>query len=315
MALDIKVKALLTAIAAADLPALGDLPVEILREQVSSRFAKLRIPCKSVGSIIDLDIAGTECLIPLRIYKPAGDGPFPVVVFYHGGGWVLFTPESYDPICTHLCHDADCLVVSVDYRRSPESKFPAAVHDCYDAVVWTSAHIAEHGGDPGKIALVGDSAGGNLATVTAIRLRDEGGPVCCGQVMLYPVTDYYTKDRNSYREFAEGYGLTFSDMEWFWDKYLVSPAEADNPLACPILTNDLAGLPDAFIMVAGNDPLRDEGLEYAQRLRDAGVPTHLSVYDEMIHGFISYLGILGHARTALRETAHWLKARFAEKGK
>lgn len=310
MALDLKAKALLTAIAAAEEPALGSVPIHIARRSIESRYEKLSLPRKEIGSVTNIEIEGSEAKIPLRIYRPAGAGPFPVILFFHGGGWVLFTPENYDPISTHLCHDTHAIVVSVDYRRSPENKFPASLNDCYDAVCWADAHIGEYGGDTSRIALAGDSAGGNLVAATTFRLRDEGGPACCGQVLLYPVTDYYTKERQSYREFAEGFGLTFRDMEWFWAQYLQNPADSANPMVCPLLAPDLSGLPDAFVVVAGNDLLRDEGIEYAQRLRDAGVPTHLSVYEEMIHGFISYLGILGHARTALTETARWLNQRF-----
>jgi acetyl esterase len=310
MALDPKAQALLTAIAAANLPAPGDLPVETLRELVSSRFSKLSLPCKKVGEIINIHIKGTETDIPLRIYVPEGNGPFPVVLFFHGGGWVLFNLDNYDPIATHLCHEARCVVVSVDYRLAPEHKFPAAVVDCYEAACWTADHISEYSGDQSKIALAGDSAGGNLVAAVTFRLRDEGGPACCAQVMLYPVVDYYTTPRSSYREFAEGFGLTYTDMEWFWAMYISNPLEAKNPLVCPILATDLSGLPPAFVMVAGNDLLRDEGIEYAHRLQAAGVPTHLSVYDEMIHGFISYIGILRHARTAITEISRWLDHRF-----
>jgi acetyl esterase len=306
MALDAKVQALLTAIAAANLPGLSDLPVDILREQVASRFDKLKLPCKKVGAVTNITIQGSEAEIPVRIYQPEGDGPFPVVIFFHGGGWVLFTLNNYDSIATHLCYEAECVVVSVDYRLAPEHKFPAALVDCYDAVCWTADHIADYGGDAGRIALAGDSAGGNLAAVTAIQLRDRSGPRISGQALLYPATDYYKSDRGSYREFAEGFGLTFADMEWFWNQYLTAPEDALNPLVSPILTTDLRSLPPAFIMVAGNDLLRDEGRAYAERLREAGVAVQLSEYDEMIHGFISYLGILDQAELAIKETARFL---------
>lgn len=310
MALDAKVQALLTAIAAANLPGLSDLPVDVLREQVASRFDKLKLPCKKVGAVTNITISGSEAEIPVRIYKPEGDGPFPVVLFFHGGGWVLFTLNNYDAIATHLCYHARSVIVSVDYRLAPENKFPAALTDCYDAVCWTADHIADYGGDPGKMALAGDSAGGNLAAVTAIQLRDRSGPKISGQVLLYPATDYYKSDRGSYRKFAEGFGLTFADMEWFWEQYLSNPEDAQNPLVAPILAYDLTNLPPAFIMVAGNDLLRDEGIAYALRLRESGVSVRFSEYQEMIHGFISYLGILDQAQTAIAEIAHWLVARF-----
>lgn len=306
MSLDPQAQALLTAIAAANLPALGDLPIDVLREQVAARFDKLKLPCKPVAEVQNITFQGSEAQIPLRIYKPQGEGPFPVVLFFHGGGWVLFTLNNYDSIATHLCALAQCVVVSVDYRLAPEHKFPAAVTDCYDATLWAAEHIVEYGGDPARMALAGDSAGGNLAAVTAIQLRDRSGPKISGQVLLYPATDYYKSNWGSYREFAEGFGLTYADMDWFWAQYLSSPEEGLNPLVAPIHTPDLSNLPPTFLMVAGNDLLRDEGIAYANRLKAAGTPVELSEYSEMIHGFISYMGILDQAEPAIKETARFL---------
>lgn len=312
MALDPKVRALLTAIAAAEEPTIYDMPASEARSFVSSRFRKMNLPCHPVQGVssITAEIEGLK--IPLRIYTPEGEGPHPVALFFHGGGWVLFNTEDYDHVCTHLCAVSKCLVVSVEYRLAPEDKFPAAIDDCYWATRWVGKEISRFGGNPGLISLIGDSAGGTLAVVTAMRLRDEGGPAIAGQVLIYPATGYYRDERASYREFAEGFGLTMTDMAWFWNHYLTGPHEAENPHVCPIRAGDLSRLPDTLVILAGNDLLRDEGAEFAHRLEKAGIPVHLTIYEDMIHGFVSYLGLLGHAKTAIREISGWLNHRFAE---
>ena len=153
----------------------------------------------------------------MRIYTPRGTGPFPLLVFFHGSGFVLCSLDTHDGMCRNLCAGAGCVVASVDYRLAPEHKFPAGIEDCLHATRWAAAHAAELGADPARIAVGGDSAGGNMAAVTALRVRDEGGPALCGQLLLYPVTDYHTPGTPSYEENAEGYGLTRDTMKWFWD--------------------------------------------------------------------------------------------------
>ncbi len=272
MDLDPKAKALLTAMSAAGMPDISAVPLGMAREQVENSYARMRIPVKEVGSVQNAAFRGSGGEIAVRIYTPAGTGPFPVMLFYHGGGWVFFRLDAYDPICTHLCAATGCIVVSPDYRLSPESKFPAASDDCLSAARWTFAHCKKWNGDPGTIFLAGDSAGGNLATVTALRIRDEGGPGIRGQVLIYPVTDYCKPGKPSYDVFAEGYSLTRDAMTWFWDKYLETGNDAANPYAAPLLAPDLSGLPPALVIVSGYDPLRDEGIAYAERLKDAGIP-------------------------------------------
>jgi acetyl esterase len=222
---------------------------------------------------------------------------------------VFFNTESYDPIYTHLCRETGCLVVSVGYRLSPEAKFPDAVNDCLEATRWVGQHVASLNGNPDHLFIAGDSAGGNLAAVTAIRIRDEGGPAIKGQVLIYPVTDHFKRKKQSAITFADGFNLSDEDMHWFWNHYLAKEEDADNPLASPLIAETLTNLPPAFLIVSGHDPLRDEGLEYAQKLMDAGVPVRLSVYGEMIHGFISYLGILRQGLEAIREIADWIDKR------
>ena len=307
MELDPKAKALLTAIAATGEIDIDAIPLGVARTQIEKRFAKMKIPVRTVGSVLESSFMGPGGEIAVRIYIPAGKGPFPVIVFFHGGGWVLFHLDTYDPICTHLCTASACIVVSVDYRLAPENKFPAATDDCLAATRWIAVHCTEWNGDPDRIFLAGDSAGGNLATVTAIRIRDECGPTLKGQVMIYPVTDYFEPEKLSYVEFADGFGLTKNDMFWFWDKYLENKADALSPNASPLRVPSLSGLPPALVIVSGYDPLRDEGIAYANRLKEAGNPVTLSVYHDMIHGFISYLGILKQGDTAIKEIAGWIE--------
>ena len=309
MLIDPKAKALLTAIEAAGQIDFDAVPLEFAREQVEAGYSRMKIPVKQVGSVRDLSFPGPETDIPVRIYTPEGDGPFPVIVFFHGGGWVFFRLDAYDPICSHLCTIAKCIVVSVDYRLSPESKFPAATEDCLQAAIYISKHCRDWNGNPERIFLAGDSAGGNLAAVTALRLRDEytQSPIpIMGQILIYPVTDYYKPEKPSYVEFADGYGLTCGAMAWFWDKYLGNEHDSTNYLAAPLLASNLFRLPRALVIVSCCDPLRDEGIAYANRLSGAGVTVTLSVYDDMIHGFLSYLGILKQAKSAIEEIARWL---------
>jgi acetyl esterase len=201
------------------------------------------------------------------------------------------------------------MVVSVDYRLSPESKFPAAINDCYAATLWIVQNLASLNGDPGSLFLAGDSAGGNLAAVTALRIRDEGGPSIKGQVLIYPVTDHYKRKKQSAITFAEGFNLSDEDMHWFWNHYLENEEDGDNPMASPLIAENLTNLPPALMIVSGHDPLRDEGLEYARKLTEAGVPVEVVLYEEMIHGFISYLGILRQGLEAIREISVWVKNR------
>ncbi len=307
MPLDPKAKALLTAIAVAGDPAIDKIPLSLAREQVEKGYARMKIPSQKVHSNIDILIPGPAGNLPARIYYPSDKENLPLLLFFHGGGWVFFHLDAYDPICTHLCQASECIVVSVDYRLAPEYKFPAATDDCLAATKWMAAHAWEWKIDPDRIILAGDSAGGNLATVTALRIRDEGGPALSGQVLIYPVTDYTQPEKASYHEFSEGYGLTREAMFWFWEKYLDQEEDKTNPYAIPLLAENLSGLPPALIIVTGYDPLKDEGIAYARRLDEAGVTVKLSVYEDMIHGFLSYIGILKQAKTAIGEISTWIK--------
>ena len=224
----------------------------------------------AVGEIRDGTLPGAAGPLAYRLYRPASPGPHPVVVYFHGGGWVLGGHDSDDPLCRDLCKRSDALIVSVDYRHAPEARFPAAVDDGLAAVRWVAEHAAALGGISGQLAVAGWSAGGNIAAVTCQRVRDAGGPNIAGQLLLTPVTDC-DLGRASYAENAEGYVLTTALMTWFWDHY-AAPAERGQPMASPLRARDLSKLPPAFVVTCEFDPLRDEGIAYADALSAAGVP-------------------------------------------
>jgi acetyl esterase len=210
----------------------------------------------------------------------------PVLVYLHGGGWVIGTLDSYDATCRELAQGAGCVVVSVDYRLAPEHRYPAAPEDCYAAVQWVAANAASLGADAKRLAVGGDSAGGNLSAVVSQMARDRGGPAIRFQLLIYPVTDAdFT--RRSYVDNAEGYLLTTASMRWFWDHYVPEQAKRAEPYASPLRAADLSGLPPAWVCTAEFDPLRDEGEAYAKRLQQAGVSTTLTRFDGLIHGFVS----------------------------
>ncbi|MBV9777387.1 MAG: alpha/beta hydrolase, partial [Acetobacteraceae bacterium] len=217
MPVDSQIQALLDA--ARELPALQTLTPEQARAQFAARrFEGVRVP--PIAGAEDRAINGPGGPLGLRVYTPLGQGPFPLLVFFHGSGFVVCSLDTHDAMCRNLCAGAGCVVVSVDYRLAPEHKFPAAPDDCLRATRWAGANAASLGADPARIAVGGDSAGGNLAAVTALRVRDEGGPALCAQLLVYPVTEYWDAGMPSYAENAEGYGLTRDGMKWFWDHYL-----------------------------------------------------------------------------------------------
>jgi acetyl esterase len=231
-------------------------------------------------------------------------------VYVHGGGWVIGNLEAYDATCRALANAAGCIVVAMEYRLAPEHKFPAAPEDCYAAACWVADNATAMHGDPRRIAIGGDSAGGNLTAVVAQMARDRGRPALVYQLLVYPVTNY-SFDTVSYRENADGYLLTRDAMEWFWNYYLRSAADGSNPLASPLRTNNLRGLPPAMVLTAEFDPLRDEGEAYAVRLREAGVPVTLKHYAGMIHGFFSLGAVLDQGKQAVADAAAALRTAFA----
>jgi acetyl esterase len=239
-----------------------------------------------VASVEDRTIAGPGGDLPLRIYTPEGDGPFGVLVWLHGGGFVIGDLDTADSTCRKLADRARIVVVSVDYRLAPEHRAPAAVDDGWAATEWAAEHAVELGADPGRLAVGGDSAGGNLAALVALRAAEAGAPTLAHQLLVYPVTDL-TLSHPSIRENGEGYLLTASAMRWFVDHYLGDDVDPDDPAVSPVF----APIPDAtapaLVLTAGFDPLRDEGEAYARLLEQAGVPVKLERFDTMIHGFFA----------------------------
>ena len=304
MPLEPQTQALIDQLAAMGGPPLDSLPVPQAREMMNALRA-FNAAGPEVAKVEERKIPRSGGEIPLRIYTPAGNGPFPALCWFHGGGWVLGDLESADPTCRDLANAAGCVVVSVDYRLAPESKFPAAADDCHAATQWVAANAAALGVDAKRIAVGGDSAGGNLAAVVALMAR-ERGPALRFQLLVYPVTDAAI-DTPSYRDNADGYLLTKSSMVWFWSHYLRNDADKANPIASPLRAADLKGLPPALVITAEFDPLRDEGEAYARRLREAGVPTKLSRYDGTIHGFFGMTGFIELGKKAVAEAAAAVK--------
>ena len=286
------------------LPPLESLPVDDARALMVAMAAE-RPPGPDVGEVVDGALPGAAGDLPYRLYRPATPGPHPVVAYFHGGGWVLGSLDSDDPLCRDLCVRADAVVVSVNYRHAPEDRFPAAADDAVAAVQWLAAHATEIGGIPGQLAVAGWRAGGNIAAVACQIARDSGGPEICGQLLLTPVVDS-DMSRASYTENGDGYILTAALMQWFWDHY-ADPGQRSDPRAAP-LRGDVSGLPPAVVVTADFDPLRDEGNAYAEALAAAGVPvrhvrarghTHTSL--TMVDAVLSGAPVREEMAAALRE--------------
>jgi len=244
-------------------------------------------PAPQIGAVRDVLTEGAQA-IPLRVYRPPGVSDsrrLPVLVYFHGGGWVIGDLETHDVLCRQLTAEAGVSVIAVDYRLAPEHKFPAAADDAWAATRWIAAHAAELGVDADRLAVGGDSAGGNLAAVVALLAREAGGPRIALQILLYPVTDLVSESQ-SYADLADGYMLTRDSMRWFRALYLAKEQDAADWRVSPLRAPSLAGLPPALVVTAGYDPLRDEGEAYARRLREAGVSVDAVSFGGMIHGFV-----------------------------
>ena len=291
-------------------PPLHTLSVAEARAASAASRVKPETP-EPVARVEDLSIPGPAGDIPVRLYSPGPDGQLPVVVYFHGGGWVLGDLDSHDPLCHALANRAGTAVISVDYRLAPEHKYPAAAEDAYAAALWLSEHGTEWGADPTRVAVCGDSAGGNLAAVAALMARDRGGPELRAQALIYPVTNC-DFEVESYRANGDGsMGLSEDGMRWFWRCYTRSPAEAAEPYASPLRADTLIGLPPALVITADYDPLRDEGEAYAARLERSGVPTEIVRYDGVIHGFVGQLAAFPEGRQAVDRIAAFLREAFA----
>jgi acetyl esterase len=309
MPLDPQAKQVLEQIAALGLPPNHLVSPTQARINMKSRP---RAAGPEVARVEDRLIPGPDVDIPVRIYTPTGAGPFPILVWFHGGGWVVGDLETADPTARHLAVGAKCMVISVDYRLAPETKFPGAADDSYAATVWAVQQATRFNGDPTKIAVGGDSAGGNLAAAVALMARDRIGPALAFQLLVYPVTsrDFETP---SYRQNGEGFNLTLDAMRWYWDLYLQHPEDASNPYAAPLVAENLKGLPPALVITAECDPLCAEGEAFARRLQAAGVPTTYSRYDGMIHGFFGMNAVLDKGKQAVAEACAAIQQAFAAK--
>jgi len=306
MALDPQVKTLLEQAAALGSPAVNTVSPTEARALMEARGTD---PAPGVYKVENFNIDGPGGPIPLRVYTPKGNGPLPILVWYHGGGWVLGNLNTTDVACRHLCNKAQCIVVSVDYRLAPESKFPAAAEDCFIATKWTSENASSLGGDHTRLAVGGMSAGGNLAASVALMARDRGEPNISHQLLVVPATEPKF-DTQSYLDNAEGYALTRDAMIWYWDSYLPEAKDKDNPYAAPMRASDLSGLPSAFIITGEYDPLRDEGEAFGARLLESGVDTQVKRYEGMFHLFFNLPTTLTKGAEAMNDASNALRKSF-----
>ena len=301
--LDPQARALIDLMVARQVPPTHTLPHAEARRMYLERRGFTQPEPPTVGAVRELK-AGP---IPMRLYEPAqGTWPHPVLVYYHGGGWVIGDLDTHDVVCRQLCLDSGCAVLSVDYRLGPEHRFPAAVDDAHAAVRWLRAEGAAQGLDATRIALGGDSAGGNLAAVTAIAMRQAGEAPARLQLLIYPATDMRAV-APSHTTNGQGYVLTSDTIAYFRGHYIPDPAQWADWRASPLLAEDLSHLPPALVLTAGFDPLRDEGRAYADALSAAGVATQYVCFERQIHGFITMGRVIDEANTALALCAQVLR--------
>jgi acetyl esterase len=285
-------------LAAAGGPPLEQLPLDEARK-LPYQMIDAGGPEEPVAQV-DTRVIPGSVEIPVRVYRPTLDRNLPALVYFHGGGFVICNLDTHDRLCRNLANASGSVVVSVDYRLAPEHKFPAAADDAYAATRYVAEHAAEFGVDPNRIAVGGDSAGGNLATVVALMARERGGPSLKFQLLIYPVVDF-DDNSPSMREYEHGYFLTRESMEWFTESYVGSQGDPRSPYASPWYASDLRGLPAAMVITGECDPLRDQGEAYGRRLQEAGVAVVIKRYDGMIHPFISLSGIIDAGRVAIAD--------------
>jgi acetyl esterase len=263
-----------------------------------------------LAKVEDRTIATAAGAIPVRVYSPLGEAPFPLLVYYHGGGFVIGDLNISDTMCRALCSGVGAVVMSVDYRLAPENPFPAAHDDCYAALCWAAVHAAEIGGDAARLAVVGDSAGANLSAAMTLRACDRGGPPIAAQFLMYPSPEYPDITKGSYKELADAPMLASDDVLFYWEQYLRDGASRTDPDACPIHAKSLARLPPAFVAIAECDPTKDAADAYADALRAAGVDTVKRLYPGMPHGFYFWIAHSRVARDAMAEACAWLSGHF-----
>lgn len=290
----------------ASLPGGGE-PFSVEAARRPSPAARLKGPPEPVEAVEDLSIDGPGGPLALRLYRPGVPAP-PLLVFLHGGGWVIGDLDIQDGLCRALANRAGCAVLSVDYRLAPEHPFPAAADDAWAACRWAAAHGADLGVDPGRLGVAGDSAGGNLALGVALRARDGGAPSLRLCLLTCPVVDHRLDDA-SMEELAEGYFLTRAKMAWYWDQYAPAGIDRSKPELSP-LRADLTGLGPVAMVTAGFDPLRDQGLDLARACAAAGVDTALLHFGDMIHGFLGFSASVTRAQAALSELGNLVRQRL-----
>lgn len=310
MAVDPQIEAMLAAMP--EWPGVRHVPLDLLRQSVHDSSIAIPPAADAVPARIeDRAIPGPAGQIPVRLYWPEGTGPFPVTVYMHGGGYVVGDLDTQDMIARALCVWGQTIVVSVDYRLAPEHKFPAGPEDSYAALEWAAANAASIGGDPARLALAGDSAGGNYACAVALMTRERQGPKVRAVVNIYGSCNYPSTDTPSSREFAAGPILQKDDVDWFWEQYLNDPSEQDDYRASPLRAASHAGLPPHFVGTAECDPSRDDAEAFAARLAAAGVAVTMKRYAGMVHGFASWVGFLPGAREVLGDAAAFLKSNLS----
>lgn len=305
--IDLKLKAMLDQMAAVGAPDIGDLPLDVGRPAYREILTAGDLPPADVQTE-DRRIPGPAGPLPVRVYTPRGkaSGARGLILYCHGGGFVLGDLDTYDSVCRAICQESGCVAISVDYRLAPEHPFPAAVEDCHETLAWVADHAPELGGDPRRIAVCGDSAGGNLAAVLALLARKKG-PAIRYQVLIYPVTTAMPGDLPSHKTFGEGTILSLKTMRAFTGHYFGTSGRAPDFRGAPLLADDLSGLPPALILVGGYDALRDDGVSYAERLIQAGVETTLIEYAGLSHGFINMAATLEGGRLALNQVGAALR--------
>lgn len=295
---------------ARNLPTFKNAVEEMVAENTAVRSLTLLQPNpEPVEKISHLLIPRSTGDIVARVYTPKGEGLFPVLVYFHGGGWVIANLEVYESSCRALCNAAECIVVSVAYRQAPEHKYPAAVEDAHTALQWIMANARQINGDPHRVAVGGESAGGNLATVACLKARDAGERLPIAQLLIYPVTDA-AMNTPSYSDNAQAKPLNASMMAWFWYHYLENEFQRSESYVSPLQTTDLSGLPPATVLTAEFDPLRDEGEAYARRLLEAGVSVFAKRYNGVTHEFFGLAGVVPKAKQAVTDAADSLKEAF-----
>ena len=295
---------------ARNMPTLKNAVEEMPSEHISARLLTVAKPMlEPVGKIEHILIPSPEGDLLARVYTPKGEGPFPLLLYFHGGGWVIAGLDTYESSCRALCNAAKAVVVSVAYRQAPEYKYPAAVNDAYAALQWLMVNAAAVNSDPARVVVCGESAGANLATVACLKAKSEQGLLPLGQLLIYPMTGA-SMDTLSYLENTETKPLYSAMMPWFFHHYLAQEEQRSDPFVAPLLAPDLGGLPPALVITAEFDPLRDEGEAYAKRLTDAGIAVQCTRYEGVTHEFFGLSGVVGKAKDAVEEAAAWLRLRF-----